>query len=171
MNQTIRLTRIHALNWYGYKDSISVEGICCLRCHWFGQVHSHGLDSVRACRRPTLVALQTIGYRRQLYQFRPVVRSKDIVLGDTKEEENGVTQYMRQSTITYVALEFSWPKGKRVETWGIRVEFVSAAEAHGKITPFFILFRLGRNDFSPSRNQRMSAFRWITRLQGARGKS
>jgi uncharacterized protein YPO0396 len=26
MSRTIRLTRIHALNWYGYKDSIQVEG-------------------------------------------------------------------------------------------------------------------------------------------------
>ena len=26
MSRTIRLTRIHALNWYGYKDSIPVEG-------------------------------------------------------------------------------------------------------------------------------------------------
>src|SRR5260221_11399507 len=26
MNRTICLTRIHALNWYGYKDTIPVEG-------------------------------------------------------------------------------------------------------------------------------------------------
>jgi hypothetical protein len=26
MTRTIRLTRIHALNWYGYKDTIPVEG-------------------------------------------------------------------------------------------------------------------------------------------------
>ena len=26
MSRAIRLTRIHALNWYGYRDSIAVEG-------------------------------------------------------------------------------------------------------------------------------------------------
>ena len=26
MSRVIRLTRIHALNWYGYKESIRVEG-------------------------------------------------------------------------------------------------------------------------------------------------
>lgn len=68
-------------------------------------------------------------------------------LGDTKQEENGVTQYMRQSAITYVALEFTWPNGKRHETWGLRIEFGSAAEAHGKVTPFLIPEALTRSDF------------------------
>ena len=26
MSRTLKLTRIHALNWYGYKDTIPVEG-------------------------------------------------------------------------------------------------------------------------------------------------
>ena len=54
---------------------------------------------------------------------------------------------MRQSAITYVALEFTWPNGKRAETWGLRIEFTSAAEAHGKVTPFFIPAAFTRGDF------------------------
>ncbi len=72
---------------------------------------------------------------------------KGYCLGDTKEEENGITQYIRNSAITYVALEFTWPNGKKCETWGIRVEFTSAAETHGKVTPFFVPESLLRSDF------------------------
>src|SRR5580698_955343 len=72
---------------------------------------------------------------------------KGYSLGDTKQEENGVTQYMRQSAITYVALEFTWPNGKRKETWGLRIEFGSAAEAHGKVTPFLIPTGVVRSEF------------------------
>src|SRR5262249_5025520 len=72
---------------------------------------------------------------------------KGYCLGDTKEEENGVAQYLRQSAITYCALEFTWPKHDKVETWGIRIEFASAAEIHGKVTPFYCPCSLGRSDF------------------------
>ena len=72
---------------------------------------------------------------------------KGYVLGDLKEEDGGVEQYMRQSAITYAALEFTWPDGKRVETWGLRVEFTSAAEQQGRISPWFCEGRLERGDF------------------------
>ena len=45
------------------------------------------------------------------------------------DDEGGVDKYMRQSAITYVALEFTWPGVRNAETWGLRVEFASAAEA------------------------------------------
>ena len=72
---------------------------------------------------------------------------KGYCLGDTKQEEAGVTQYMRESAVSYVALEFTWPKGRRFETWGFRIEFASAAESQGRVTPFFIPAALGRSDF------------------------
>lgn len=59
-------------------------------------------------------------------------------------------QYMRQSAITYAALEFTWPDGKRVETWGLRVEFTSAAEQQGRISPWWCEGRLERGDFLAS---------------------
>lgn len=143
MSRTIRLTRIHALNWYGYKDSIPVEGNLLLA----------GVTGSGKSILMDLVQLVLVGDQR-LVRFNQSATGdrsdrslKGYCLGDTKQEENGVTQYMRQSAISYVALEFTWPNRKRVETWGLRIEFASAAEAHGKVTPFFIPVALSRSDF------------------------
>ena len=143
MSRTIRLTRIHALNWYGYKDSIPVEGNLLLA----------GVTGSGKSILMDLIQLVLVGDQR-LVRFNQSATGdrsdrslKGYSLGDTKQEENGVTQYMRQSAITYVALEFTWPNGKRAETWGLRIEFTSAAEAHGKVTPFFIPAAFTRGDF------------------------
>ncbi len=143
MTRTIRLTRIHALNWYGYKDTIPVEGNLLLA----------GLTGSGKSILMDLIQFVLVGDQR-LVRFNQSATGdrsdrslKGYCLGDTKEEENGVTQYMRSSAITYVALEFTWPNGKKCETWGIRVEYISAAEAHGKVTPFFIPESLARGDF------------------------
>jgi len=143
MTRTIRLTRIHALNWYGYKDSIPVEGNLLLA----------GVTGSGKSILMDLVQLVLIGDQR-LVRFNQSATGdrsdrslKGYCLGDTKQEENGVTQYMRQSAISYVALEFTWPNGKRAETWGLRIEFASAAEVHGKVTPFFLPLALARGDF------------------------
>ena len=143
MSRTIRLTRIHALNWYGYKDSIPVGGNLLLA----------GVTGSGKSILMDLVQLVLVGDQR-LVRFNQSATGdrsdrslKGYCLGDTKQEENGVIQYMRQSAISYVALEFTWPKGKHAETWGLRIEFASAAEAHGKITPFFLPAALARSDF------------------------
>lgn len=143
MTRTIRLTRIHALNWYGYKDTVQVEGNLLLA----------GVTGSGKSILMDLIQLVLVGDQR-LVRFNQSATGdrsdrslKGYCLGDTKEEENGVTQYMRQSAITYVGLEFTWPNGKRRETWGLRIEFTSAAEAYGKITPFFIPSGLARSDF------------------------
>ncbi len=143
MSRAIRLSRIHALNWYGYKDSIAVEGNVLLA----------GVTGSGKSILMDLVQLVLVGDQR-LIRFNQSATGdrsgrtlKGYCLGDTKEEENGATQYMRQSAITYAALEFTWPGDRRAETWGLRVEFASAAEAHGKVTPFFIPDTLERGDF------------------------
>lgn len=143
MSRTIRLTRIHALNWYGYQDSIPVEGNLLLA----------GVTGSGKSILMDLVQLVLVGDQR-LVRFNQSATGdrsdrslKGYCLGDTKQEENGVTQYMRDRAISYVALEFTWPNGKRKETWGLRIEFTSAAETHGKITPFFIPAALTRSDF------------------------
>ena len=143
MSRTIRLTRIHALNWYGYKDSIPVEGNLLLA----------GVTGSGKSILMDLVQLVLVGDQR-LVRFNQSATGdrsdrslKGYSLGDLKDDEGGVDKYMRQSAITYVALEFTWPNGKRAETWGLRIEFISAAEAHGKVTPFFIPAALTRGDF------------------------
>ena len=48
---------------------------------------------------------------------------------------------------TYVAAEFTWPDGSRIETWGLRIEFRHTAENDGQITPFFCPATMDRADF------------------------
>lgn len=162
MTRTIRLTRIHALNWYGYKDTIPVEGNLLLA----------GLTGSGKSILMDLIQFVLVGDQR-LVRFNQSATGdrsdrslKGYCLGDTKEEENGVTQYMRSSAITYVALEFTWPNGKKCETWGIRVEFTSAAEAHGKVTPVFYSRIARSRRFSRCRKAPAGLYRF----QRTRGK-
>ncbi len=163
--RTIRLSRIHALNWYGYKDTIPVEGNLLLA----------GVTGSGKSILMDLVQLVLVGDQR-LVRFNQSATGdrsdrslKGYCLGDTKHEENGVTQYMRTSAITYIALEFTWPNGKRVETWGLRVEFGSAAESQGRVTPFFIPASLQRSDFLDieKRPLELTAFRALAESRAA----
>lgn len=144
----ISLTRIHAINWYGYADSISVAGNLLLA----------GVTGSGKSILMDLIQVVLVGDRR-LVKFNQsatgAASSRDLkgyVLGDIKEDEGGVTQYMRDSAITYAALEFTWPdsaaeEGHRIETWGLRVEYTSAAEQQGRISPWWCEGRLERGDF------------------------
>lgn len=166
MSRAIRLSRIHALNWYGYKDTIPVEGNVLLA----------GVTGSGKSILMDLVQLVLVGDQR-LIRFNQSATGdrsgrtlKGYCLGDTKEEENGATQYMRQSAITYAALEFTWPGDRKAETWGLRVEFASAAEAHGKVTPFFIPDTLERGDFLDTEKRPLdyAAFKAFTEGRGGR---
>jgi putative exonuclease SbcCD C subunit/AAA domain-containing protein len=141
--RSISLTQLHAINWYGYADSIPVSGNLLLA----------GVTGSGKSILMDLLQFVLIGDRRlvKFNQSATGERSdrdlKGYVLGDLKEEIGGVKQYMRQSAVTYVALEFTWPDGQQVETWGMRIEFTSAAEQHGRITPWWCKGRLNRGDF------------------------
>lgn len=146
MTRTIRLTRLHALNWYGYQDTLPVEGNLLL-----AGVTGSGKSILMDLVQFVLVGDQrAVRFNQSATGDRSDRTLKGYVLGDTKQEIDGVTQYMRSSAATYVALEFTWPGGRkkeRVETWGIRVEFTSAAENQGRVTPFLIPASLERSDF------------------------
>jgi energy-coupling factor transporter ATP-binding protein EcfA2 len=166
MKRTIKLTRIHALNWYGYKESISVDGNLLL-----AGVTGSGKSILMDLIQLVLVGDQRlIRFNQSATGDRSDRSLKGYCLGDTKEEENGVTQYMRQSAISYVALEFTWPTGKKIETWGLRVEFTSAAEAHGKLTPFYIPESLNRSDFLDAEKRPLDyhAFKALTESKSGR---
>ncbi len=145
MSRTIRLTRIHALNWYGYQDTLDVDGNLLL-----AGVTGSGKSILMDLIQFVLVGDQrAVRFNQSATGDRSDRTLKGYCLGDTKQEDGGVTQYMRQSAVSYVALEFTWPSGRkpRVETWGLRVEFTSAAETQGRVTPFFVPVRLERADF------------------------
>lgn len=144
-SRAIRLSKIHALNWYGYQDSLPVEGNLVLA----------GVTGSGKSILMDLVMLVLVGPERARHHFnRSATGSqsdrtlKSYCLLDTKREENGQPQYYRdKGGITYIALEFTWPDSDRIETWGLRLEFRSTAENDGSIKPFFCNGSLDRDDF------------------------
>src|ERR1700691_1310846 len=143
MTRTIALRRVHALNWYGYKDSVPFEGNVLL-----AGVTGSGKSVLMDVIQFVLVGDQRlVRFNQSATGERSERTLKGYCLGDTKQESDGINPYMRESAITYAALEFEWPGAKRSETWGLRVEFGSAADMQGKITPFFVPNRIERGNF------------------------
>ncbi len=155
MSRAIRLTRMHAINWYGYNDTLAVEGNLLL-AGVTGSGKSVLMDLVMTVLVGTDVAHQH--FNRSATGSKSDRTLKSYCLLDTKREENGLPQYQRdKGAITYIALEFTWPaktgEEPRVETWGLRVEFRNAAENHGHIRAFFCDGALSRDDFLSIRTE------------------
>ena len=145
MSRAIRLSKIHALNWYGYRDSLPVKGNLVLA----------GVTGSGKSILMDLLMLVLVGPEKARQHFNRSAtgsRSDRTIKGycllDTKREENGQPQYFHDKGITtYIAAEFTWPDGSRVETWGLRFEFRNTAENDGVTTPFFCPGALERDDF------------------------
>lgn len=145
MSRAIRLTKIHALNWYGYRDSLPVVGNLVLA----------GVTGSGKSILMDLLMLVLVGPERARHHFNRSAtgsRSDRTIKGycllDTKREENGQPQYFHDKGVTtYIAAEFTWPDGVRKETWGLRFEFRNTTENDGYTTPFFCPASLERGDF------------------------
>jgi len=145
MSRAIQLSKIHALNWYGYRDSLPVKGNLVLA----------GVTGSGKSILMDLLMLVLVGPERARHHFnRSATGSKSdrtikgYCLLDTKREENGQPQYFHDKGVTtYVAAEFTWPDGIRVETWGLRFEFHNTSETDGHTVPFFCPAPLEREDF------------------------
>jgi hypothetical protein len=166
MSQRISLTRVTALNWYGFRqvfdldDNVLISGA-------FGTGKSAILD---------LVQYVLLGKNwRANRAASGNARGRDLAgycLGDTNQTRNGHRHFLRQNGVTLAALEFSWPKEKgrkepRRETWGIRLEYTSP-DAEPKDTYFYIPARLDYADAAPDgKLLGDEAFRaWIRREHG-----
>jgi chromosome segregation ATPase len=166
MTRSIRVTRIHALNWYGYQDTIPADGNLLV-----AGVTGSGKSALMDLIQFVLVADQrVIRFNQSATGDRSDRTLKGYSLGDTKEDEGGVAQYIRQSAITYAALEFTWPGDQKIETWGLRAEFASAAETQGKVTPFFVPASLERSDFLDTERRPLdyTAFKALAEARGGR---
>ena len=98
----ISLTRIHAINWYGYADSLPVAGNLLLA----------GVTGSGKSILMDLLQFVLVGDRRLVKFNQSATGStserdlKGYCLGDIKEEEGGVTQYMRDSAAPYETITF-----------------------------------------------------------------
>ncbi|MFC5456240.1 SbcC/MukB-like Walker B domain-containing protein [Prosthecobacter fluviatilis] len=145
-SRAIRLSRLHAINWYGYQDTLPVQGNLVLA----------GVTGSGKSILMDLLMLVLVGPERARHHFNRSATGtqsdrtlKGYCLLDTKQQsESGQPQFYHDKGVTtYVAAEFSWPGSKRVETWGLRIEFRNTAENDGHITPFFCPAKLEKDDF------------------------
>ena len=145
-SRAIRLFRLHAINWYGYQDTLPVQGNLVLA----------GVTGSGKSILMDMLMLVLVGPEKSRQHFnRSATGSrsdrtlKGYCLLDTKQQsESGQPQFYHDKGVTtYVAAEFTWPDGKRIETWGLRIEFRNTAENDGHITPFFCQGSLEKNDF------------------------
>ncbi len=146
MSQRISLTRIIAIHWYGFRQIFDVDDNVLISGA-FGTGKSALLD---------LMQYVLLGGERQFNRAAAGnARGRDIVgycLGDTNQTRNGQRHFLRQSGVTFVALEFTRPgeRGKepKRETWGIRVQF-SSPDAAPHQTYFFVPARIDYATLAP----------------------
>jgi uncharacterized protein YPO0396 len=147
MPARVHLSRIIAINWYGYRRFIDVAGLTLITGA-NGSGKSVLLDLVQfvllgeALSRFNKAAVGT-GSGRSLRGY---------CLCDTNTQGNdGQERYLRPSGVTLAGLEFVWPhvKGQetqRRETWGARIEF-EGSTAKARTLWFTVPGRLEREDF------------------------
>ena len=172
MTRAIQLSKIHALNWYGYRDSLPVKGNLVLA----------GVTGSGKSILMDLLMLVLVGPERARHHFNRSAtgsRSDRTIKGycllDTKREENGQPQYFHDKGVTtYIAAEFTWPDGSHIETWGLRFEYHSTSEHDGTTTPFFCPAPLERADFlslsedGKSRPSPLATFKRLIDSKGGR---
>jgi uncharacterized protein YPO0396 len=122
--QRISLTRIVAVNWYGFRQILDVENHTLI-AGAFGTGKTALLDLMQYVLlgehwRPNRAAAGNARSRSLL----------SYCLCDTNTVRDGEPHYIRTSGVTLIGLEFTWPheRGKeepRRETWGMRLEYSS----------------------------------------------
>ncbi len=166
MSQRISLTRIVAINWYGFRQIFDVDENVLISGA-FGTGKSAILD---------LMQYVLLGKNwRANRAAAGNARGRDIVgycLGDTNQTRNGQRHFLRKQGVTIVALEFSRPENEKRkepqrETWGIRIQH-NSAEAEASHVYFCIPERIEYEAIAPGGKLRSEDdFRsWIRREYG-----
>jgi len=147
----ISLTRVVAINWYGFRQIIDLSG------------HTLIAGAFGTGKTALLDLLQYVLLGQHWRPNRAAAgnaRSRSLVsycLCDTNTMRNGEPHYTRQSGVTVIALEFTWPQddaqrrigeAPRRETWGMRIEF-SSATAEPRFTWFGLPERLEWDTIAP----------------------
>ena len=147
MPTRVHLSRILAINWYGYRRFIDVAGLSLI-------TGANGSG-----KSVLLDLIQFVMLGESLSRFNKAAAGsgsgrslRGYCLCDTNTQGNdGQERYLRPSGVTLAGLEFVWPSAKdeetpRRETWGARIEF-EGPTAKPRTLWFTIPHRLGREDF------------------------
>ena len=143
----VHLSRIIAVNWYGYRQFIDVSGLSLIT-----GANGSGKSAL-------LDLMQFVMLGEQLSRFNKAAAGagsgrtlKGYCLCDTNTlGRDGQERFLRPSSVTLAALEFSWPlqpgeETPRRETWGARIEY-EGPTARPRTLWFMAGRRLEHEDF------------------------
>ncbi|MCU0748572.1 MAG: hypothetical protein MUF13_03400 [Akkermansiaceae bacterium] len=143
----VHVSRILAINWYGYRRFIDVSGLSLI-------TGANGSG-----KSVLLDLIQFVMLGESLSRFNKAAAGagsgrslRGYCLCDTNTQGNdGQERYLRPSGVTLAGLEFVWPHAKgeetpRRETWGARIEF-EGPTAKARTLWFTVPKRLEREDF------------------------
>lgn len=124
MPSRVHLSRVIAINWYGYRRFIDVSGLTLI-------TGANGSG-----KSVLLDLIQFVMLGESLSRFNKAAAGagsgrslRGYCLCDTNTQGNdGQERYLRPSGVTLAGLEFAWPlvegeEAPRRETWGARIEF------------------------------------------------
>lgn len=147
MTRRITLSRIVAVNWYGYRQFIDVRGLSLIT-----GANGSGKSAL-------LDLIQFVMLGEQLSRFNKAAAGagsgrtlRGYCLCDTNTlGRDGQERFLRTSGVTIAALEFEFPlvageTEPRRQTWGARIEFDSPT-SKGRTLWFTVPGRLERSDF------------------------
>ena len=147
MPSRVHLSRILAINWYGYRRFIDLAGLSLI-------TGANGSG-----KSVLLDLIQFVMLGESLSRFNKAAAGagsgrslRGYCLCDTNTQGNdGQERYLRPSGVTLAGLEFVWPhedgeENPRRETWGARIEF-EGPTAKARTLWFTVPGRLEREDF------------------------
>ncbi|WP_411826488.1 SbcC/MukB-like Walker B domain-containing protein [Luteolibacter sp. AS25] len=147
MSSRVHLSRIVAINWYGYRRFIDISGLSLI-------TGANGSG-----KSVLLDLIQFVMLGESLSRFNKAAAGsgsgrslRGYCLCDTNTQgADGQERYLRPSGVTLAALEFVWPledgeDEPRRETWGARIEF-EGPTSKAKTLWFMIPGRMEKDDF------------------------
>ncbi len=136
----ITLSRILAVNWYGYRQFIDVAGLTLIT-----GANGSGKSALLDLIQFVLLGEQQSRFNKAAAGAGSGRSLRGYCLCDTNTVgRDGQERYLRPSSVTLAALEFTWPKAPgedepRRETWGARIEYEGPTAK-----PSTVWFRAGR---------------------------
>ena len=139
-HQRITLSRILAVNWYGYRQFIDVSGLTLIT-----GANGSGKSALLDLIQFVMLGEQQSRFNKAAAGAGSGRSLRGYCLCDTNTTgRDGQERYLRPSSVTLAALEFTWPLASgetepRRETWGARIEYEGPTAK-----PSTIWFRAGR---------------------------
>ena len=138
-HQRITLSRILAVNWYGYRQFIDVAGLSLIT-----GANGSGKSALLDLIQFVMLGEQQSKFNKAAAGAGSGRSLRGYCLCDTNTTgRDGAERYLRPSSVTLAGLEFTWPakdgEEPRRETWGAHIEYESPTAK-----PSTIWFRTGR---------------------------